>query len=367
MNDGKMDVYIGFKPTRYCHRRFAVNRSTQVSAPRTQAHRGFTLIELLVVIAIIAILIALLVPAVQKVRAAAARTQCINNLKNIGLAVQMNHDAYKQFPSGGWGWNWVGCPGQGTDQYQPGGIFYNILPYIEQGSLRDSANVTIANGFVTKMQAMMATPVTLFYCPSRRVPMALPAQNRGDPNYFSADATGIVAVFPDVNPGGFARTDYAACNGSVSFNQLGGGPTPTAGQPIANYFNGAVNNSGVSGYLHNPPCDGAIFACSATKINQITSGTSNTFLIGEKYLCTTNYTTGTDGGDNECAWIGFDNDTYRSTAFQPLRDATDCSNSSSFGSAHPEGFNMLYCDGTVRTVEYSIAMSAFTPQGKISQ
>src|SRR3954468_2362390 len=106
----------------------------------SRARRGFTLIELLVVIAIIAILIALLVPAVQKVREAAARTQCINNLKQIGLAMQMNHDTVKAFPSGGWGWNWIGCPGQGTDPKQPGGWLYNVLPYVEQGNLRNSTS-----------------------------------------------------------------------------------------------------------------------------------------------------------------------------------------------------------------------------------
>src|SRR5882724_2892658 len=103
------------------------------------SHRGFTLIELLVVIAIIAILIALLVPAVQKVREASMRTQCTNNLKQIGLSLHMNHDAHKAFPSGGWGWNWIGCPGQGTGRDQPGGWLYNVLPYLEQGTLRDSA------------------------------------------------------------------------------------------------------------------------------------------------------------------------------------------------------------------------------------
>src|SRR5271163_521906 len=130
---------------------------------------GFTLIELLVVIAIIAILIALLVPAVQKVREAAARTQCTNNLKQMGIAMHNLHDANKCFPSGGWGWFWVGVPSNvSTGPDQPGGWLFNILPYVEQGNLRNEAAGLTGSSFTTTMQTMMATPVKLFNCPSRR-------------------------------------------------------------------------------------------------------------------------------------------------------------------------------------------------------
>src|SRR5947208_1320984 len=98
--------------------------------------RGFTLIELLVVIAIIGVLLGLLFPAVQKVREAASRLQCANNLKQIGLALHNSHDTYRRFPSGGWGWAWVGMSDRGTGPDQPGSWIYNVLPHVEQGNLR---------------------------------------------------------------------------------------------------------------------------------------------------------------------------------------------------------------------------------------
>jgi prepilin-type N-terminal cleavage/methylation domain-containing protein len=125
--------------------------------------QGFTLIELLVVIAIIAILIGLLLPAVQKVREAASRTQCINNLKQLGIAIHAYHDSYGMFP-------FEDGPGSVTATTPPS-IYVQILPYIEQQGLYQEMNSQSGGGltnWISDQTLANTIVVKTFLCPSRR-------------------------------------------------------------------------------------------------------------------------------------------------------------------------------------------------------
>jgi len=146
--------------------------------PKMLRREAFTLIELLVVIAIIAILIALLVPAVQKVREAAARTQCQNNLKQIGLAMHMYNDTYKKLPAG-----WV--TRQGGPYPSPGWAWGTIiLPYIEQGPLYNTLAPDVITPGAPAVNALTQSVIPIYRCPSDSGPATNGSlQNFGMCNY----------------------------------------------------------------------------------------------------------------------------------------------------------------------------------------
>jgi prepilin-type N-terminal cleavage/methylation domain-containing protein/prepilin-type processing-associated H-X9-DG protein len=270
----------------------------QVRSASRPARPGFTLIELLVVIAIIGVLIGLLLPAVQKVRDAAARLQCQNNLKQIGLAFHNHHDQLLYFPTGGWDWWYTPTYVNGTPvvgEYQQAGWGFQILPYIEQDNVW-KAGAVVAVG----------TPIKTFFCPARRGPQTL--------------------VF----------TDPA---------YQGGTPTTTA---LCDYAASNWEETGIVRYRH------------PTRMADITDGTSNTLLAGDKRLNRANL--GQPQKDDDTGYAsGFDADVIRATTRPPLPDYNAPSGDGDlrFGSSHTGVFNVVFADGSVHSLSYAISPDTF--------
>jgi prepilin-type N-terminal cleavage/methylation domain-containing protein/prepilin-type processing-associated H-X9-DG protein len=322
---------------------------------------GFTLVELLVVIAIIGILVALLLPAIQAAREAARRQQCVNNLKQLALGALNHHDTAKFFPTGGWGWNWVGDPDRGFGQEQPGGWTFAIMPFTEEGNAyqisSDGNPEVITDQQKNAMRDVINKPLSLLGCPSRRGgpgPFAKPSQG----NFYAFNAANAIGT-PAAG-----RSDYAANCGDPLNNEVDPGPPTLAGAATWGWTVFGPTGTNRQGRI---VINGISFQRSEVAIRHVTDGTNKTFLFGEKYVNINRYIDGSDPGDNETWCTGYNNDNFRLAYIPPFQDSTTDTFRSPFtgenftfgghhifGSVHSAGCNMAYCDGHVDTVAYDI-------------
>ncbi len=277
---------------------------------------AFTLIELLVVIAIIAILIALLVPAVQKVREAAARTQCQNNLKQLGLAIHNYHDTYKYLPISVSPWNEGGlAPHTGR------GWILESLPYLEQSPLyRQFEPSRVGDMFsgqgLMSCQAAMQTQLPLLMCPSDNSSAQLSTTEY---------QWGPIAV---------AVTNY---KGVIGTSNMGGGwPSSPSGTWDGHW---------------STQCNGLFFRNSyqvKIKLNAIIDGTSNTLMVGE------------DVHEHNYHGAAFYANGDYASCHAPLNnfpnppDPYNWPRVMSFRSRHTGGANFCLADGSVRFVAQDI-------------
>jgi prepilin-type N-terminal cleavage/methylation domain-containing protein/prepilin-type processing-associated H-X9-DG protein len=312
---------------------------------------GFTLIELLVVIAIIAVLIGLLLPAVQKVREAAARMSCGNNLKQLGLAVHNYHDANGSLPpvrignADGWA-SWMVL----------------ILPYVEQDNVYKLWD--LSKKYSVQSVAAQQAQVKTYLCPSRRGPGTFSTQETFDsadnvqPPPWNSTGSQYRFTAPNNPPG--ALTDYAANVGTFYGSFEYDANPPSNGAWFAVTANGPIilatcTITGSSGQTTQTLTSWK----SNTTIQSITDGTSNTFLIGEKHVPQSGLgrLKAGDGPAFSGAWTSYNGRVagLQDALARGPNDLTKSLNGDAFwarrfGSWHSGVVQFVFCDGSVKGI-----------------
>ena len=306
---------------------------------RPRSRRAFTLIELLVVIAIIAVLIALLLPAVQQAREAARRTQCKNNLKQLGLALHNYHDNFKGFPMG---------KNSPSISMHP-----RILPFIDQAPLYNTIDFNVSATHANNAAAL-ATNITAFRCPSD--PDKLPLLAGGRNNYYTNTGTGILNDLPStvVGNGNYGLPMPNGVFYSKSFTRMGhisDGTSNTAmmsERRLGDGSNGLITpetDTFQPGTYPNTTTD-ARDQCRAANITTVaTQGKSNGGVPWLSPDHTTTYYYHTLGPND------------RSCMYPPGRIATTAN------SMHTGGVHLLLCDGSVRFVSSSVDINTWQAIG----
>lgn len=325
--------------------------------------RAFTLIELLVVIAIIAVLISLLLPAVQSAREAARRAQCVNNLKQIGLACHNYANIHGTFPA-----NLYLHPNYSTATYTWNNSSWLVflLPQMEQQPLSNAVNFSVMWGTVqlgnwrapflgNQNDTVRLTVLNNLVCPSDISP-PIDTTNADEISGLRAAGTSYVGNVGDnclaCNPAAGTQVLCASqgfvCRGS----QLGDPATNTPGQP------GSPTGTGIFWR-----------ECSGVPLNQITDGTSNTFLAGEQIMQVTNWNSWVQANQSIgstalplnylAPGVGIGG-SYGSTVVRTgASDTGSWTHWYSFRSSHPGGGNFAMCDGSVKFIKTSINIGTY--------